>query len=196
MSCPEGSRLGTATLNVPGLPSGSLQGYVFLGGPASGAITGPPYVLYVEAESERYGVIVRLKGLTSTNESTGQLTTTFTENPEQPFTNLVLHFNGGPLAPLANGLRCETSAAKSTFTPFGGGSAFSPTAAFAVSGCARDAAVRKDLTEHSRRCGQRRWSRVLHVRPHAHLRAAVRAEDPHDAAGWARRRDPGCHALR
>src|SRR5205823_10894443 len=91
VSCPEGSRLGTVTLNVPGLPPESLKGHVFLGGPPSGPITGPPYVVYVEASSERYGVVVRVKGLAEPNETTGQLRTTLSENPEQPFSGVVLH---------------------------------------------------------------------------------------------------------
>src|SRR5208283_5233631 len=101
----------------------------------SGPITGPPYVIYVDAESARYGIDVRLRGVTTPNETTGQLTTTFTENPEQPFSSLVLRFNGGPLAPLANALKCETSTAMTSFTPFSGGSAFSPTTPFEVTGC-------------------------------------------------------------
>jgi hypothetical protein len=135
INCPEGSKLGTVTLNVPGLPSGSLQGNVFLGGPATGPITGPPYVIYVAAESEHYGVLERLKGETTPNETTGQLTTTFKENPEQPFTNLVVHFNKGPLAPLANPLKCEASAATTLFTPFTNTAAKAPTAVFEVTGC-------------------------------------------------------------
>jgi hypothetical protein len=135
VKCPEGSRLGTVTLNVPGLPAGSLQGYVYLGGPATGPITGPPYVVYVAAESERYGVSVRLKGEATPNETTGQLTTTFSENPEQPFSDLIVRLNGGPLAPLANALKCEASTATTTFTPFTNTAAKSPTASFEVTGC-------------------------------------------------------------
>ena len=135
VSCPEGSRLGTVTLNVPGLPEGSLQGNMYLGGPASGPITGPPYVIYVAAESERYGVIVRIKGTTTPNPVTGQLTTSFTENPEQPFSDLILHFKGGPLSPLANGLTCGVSQATTAFVPFTGTAAVSPTANFELSGC-------------------------------------------------------------
>jgi hypothetical protein len=142
VTCPEGSKLGTVALNVPGLPNGSLEGYLFLGGPASGPITGgsnpkePEYTVYVDAESERYGVDVRLKGLVKPNAETGRLTTTFTENPEQPFTSLTVHFNGGPLAPLANGLKCEASTATTTFTPFTNTAAMSPAASFEVTGCA------------------------------------------------------------
>ena len=68
------------------LPDGSLKGKVYLGGPESGPITGPPYIVYLDAESERYGVSVRIKGETIPNEATGRVTTVFNENPEQPFT--------------------------------------------------------------------------------------------------------------
>jgi hypothetical protein len=136
ISCPAGSKLGTVTLNVPGLPEGSLQGNMYLGGPAGGgAITGPPYIIYVAAESKRYGVIVRVRGVTTPNETTGQLTTTFTENPEQPFSDLILHFNGGSRATLANGLACETSNATTSFAPFTATEAKAPTANFEVTGC-------------------------------------------------------------
>jgi hypothetical protein len=136
VACPEGSRLGTVALNVPGLPDGSLTGHAYLGGPASGPITGPPYTLYVAAESERYAVVVRLKGETVPDATTGRLTTTFASNPEQPFSNLTVHFNGGPLAPLANSLKCEASSATTTFTPFTNTAAKSPLASFEVNGCA------------------------------------------------------------
>jgi hypothetical protein len=135
IECPEGSNLGTVTLNVPGLPPGSLQGNVYLGA-ESLPITKPPYILYVAAESEKYGVIVRLRGVTTPNETTGQLTTTFTENPEQPFSSLVVHFKGGTLSPLANSLKCEASTASTLFTPFTNTAAKSPTASFEVTGCA------------------------------------------------------------
>ncbi len=92
--CPGGSKIGTVALNVPGLPEGSLKGNIYLGGPASGPITAPPYTMYVDAESERYGIAVRLKGLVTPNETTGRLTTTFSENPEQPFSNLTLTLHG------------------------------------------------------------------------------------------------------
>lgn len=141
MTCPEGAKLGTVTLNVPGLPAGSLLGNVYLGGPESGPITGganpaePEYTIYINAESERYGVDVRLKGVVKPNAKTGQLTATFSENPEQPFSSLVLHFNGGPLAPLANGLKCEATTATTTFTPFSGTAAKSHQANFEITGC-------------------------------------------------------------
>jgi hypothetical protein len=117
-SCPASSLLGTVSLEVPTLPPGSLSGNVYLGGPESGPITGPPYIVYVDAESPRYDVSVRLKGETIPNEITGQVTTIFQENPEQPFTSIALHFKEGPLAPIANPLVCGTSPTEASFQPY------------------------------------------------------------------------------
>jgi hypothetical protein len=135
VACPGGSKIGTVTLNVPGLPKGSLAGNIYLGGPESGPITGPPYTVYLDAESARYGTSVRLKGSVTPNESTGQLTTTFSENPEQPFSEAIFHFNTGALAPIANPLTCGTATIAATLTPFSGGAASGPAVEpFAVDG--------------------------------------------------------------
>jgi hypothetical protein len=120
VTCPAGSKIGTVELNVPTLPAGSLKGNIYLGGPESGPITGPPYTMYVDAESARYGVSVRLKASVVPNEATGRLTATFSENPEQPFSNIVMRFNGGPLAPIANPLACGAASTEAVFTPYSG----------------------------------------------------------------------------
>jgi hypothetical protein len=116
--CPATSAIGTVSLDVPTLPNGSLTGTLYLGGPETGPITNPPYIVYVDAESPRYGVSVRLKGETFPNAATGQLTTVFSENPEQPFTNIVLSFKGGALAPIANPLSCAPGKAEGSFLPY------------------------------------------------------------------------------
>ena len=124
VACPGASKIGTVTLNVPGLPATEpLEGNIYLGGPESGPITGPPYTIYIDAESKRYGVYVRLKGSVTPNEATGRLTATFAENPEQPFSNVKLKFNGGPLAPIANPLVCGTATATTSLSPYTGTSA-------------------------------------------------------------------------
>ncbi len=138
-ACPAGSRLGTVTDEVPGLPPESLKGYVFLGENSTKTepITGPPYTFFLSAESEKYNIKTRLKGTVKPNPKTGQLEATFTENPEQPFSDFIVHFNGGAYAPLANPLQCGVAATTSSFTPFARPlEAFTPEAsAFTVEGC-------------------------------------------------------------
>lgn len=132
VTCPSGSQIGTATLTVPDLPSNEpLQGVIYLGGGPT--ITGPPYEMYMDAESARYGVSVRLRGIVKPNPSTGRLTAEFTDNaeqpaahpklPEQPYSNLTLNLaspKGGSLAPLANPLNCGPAVTTASFVPYTG----------------------------------------------------------------------------
>jgi hypothetical protein len=133
VACPAASKVGTVTLEVPTLPPGSLTGNLYLGGPEGGGpITGPPYTVYLNAESTRYGVDVRLQGSVTPNETTGRLTATFAENPEQPFSNAILRFNGGEQAPLANPLVCGAAKTETSLVPYTGTVAQSPFSQFVV----------------------------------------------------------------
>jgi len=140
VECPSKSKLGTVALDVPDLPAGSLTGNMYLGGPESGPIRGgteakPEYTMYLNAESKRYGVDVRLEGTVTPNPTTGQVTATFLKNPEQPFSSVVLKFNGGALAPIANPLACGTATATTSLTPYTGTAAQTPTSSIGVTGC-------------------------------------------------------------
>ena len=136
VSCPAESKIGEVTLTVPDLPAAEpLTGSLYLGGPESGPITGPPYTMYIDAESSRYGVSVRLKGSVVPNETTGRLTATFTENPEQPFSNVKLTFTGGARAVLANPLACGTATTETSFSPYTGQAAALSSSPFTTAGC-------------------------------------------------------------
>jgi hypothetical protein len=136
VECPASSELGTVKLEVPTLPPGSLTGKVYLGGPESGPITSPPFTMYLDAESARYGVSVRLKGEVIPSELTGQVTTIFNDLPEQPFSKATLHFKEGALAPIANPLTCGSTAATALFTPYSSeGHAKAVANAFSFTGC-------------------------------------------------------------
>jgi hypothetical protein len=127
IECSATSKIGTATVETPavlppgdptGAGEGQLTGNIYLGKPASGAIAGPPYTIYVAVESSEYGLGMRLKGTVEPNPTTGQLTTTFEENPQEPFSSLKLSFKGGALAPFANPLSCGAVSASATLTPW------------------------------------------------------------------------------
>jgi hypothetical protein len=136
VGCPASSEIGTVELTVPTLPANEpLTGKVYLGGPESGPITGPPYILYFDAESARYGVSVRIKGETTPNSATGRVTTVFNENPEQPFTNVKIHFGRGALTPIANPLGCSSASTEGNFMPFTENPAKIVNSSFTPSGC-------------------------------------------------------------
>jgi hypothetical protein len=133
VTCPAASKVGVVTIQTD-LPPNSLTGSVYLGDPGGGAITGPPYTVYLDAESI-YDVSVRLKGSVIPNPSTGRLEVTFLENPPLPFSELVVSLNGGPRAPLANPLVCSSSQVQALFTPYTGTPAALSTSPFVTTGC-------------------------------------------------------------
>jgi hypothetical protein len=135
VGCPPGSRVGAVTIETD-LPPGSLTGNVYLGSPGGGPITDPPYTIYLDAESARYGVSVRLKGLVTPNPGTGRLEVTFANNPQLPFSELRLTVNGGVHAPLANPLACGAVTTDFAFTPYTGGAAAIGSTPFTTGGCA------------------------------------------------------------
>ena len=57
--------------------------------------SGKEYRIFVDAESARYGVSVRLIGKVAADPKTGQLTTASTTDPQVPFTSFKLDFDGG-----------------------------------------------------------------------------------------------------
>jgi hypothetical protein len=131
VTCPPESRLGTVTLKVPDLPENEpLKGHLFLGG--TEPLKGSPYTVYLEAESERYGVSVRVQGTVETNESTGRVTAKFLDIPEQPFSNVKIVFKEGALAPMANSLTCGTATTNASFEPYTGTAAVSLMPTFTV----------------------------------------------------------------
>jgi hypothetical protein len=134
VTCPAASRVGTVTIQTD-LPPNSLSGPVYLGSPSGGKITKPPFTLYLDAESS-LGVSVRLQGTVTPNPVTGRLEASFLNNPQLPFSELILSLNGGARAPLANPLACGSTPVNSDFTPYTGGSAALASTPFTTTGCA------------------------------------------------------------
>lgn len=96
VACPPGSKIGTAAIETPPLPAGSLTGNVYLGQQLSrDPQSGDLYRVFLNAVSTRYGVDVRLIGNVKADPLTGQLTTVFRDNPQVPFTSVKLDFDDG-----------------------------------------------------------------------------------------------------
>ena len=108
--CPNASKVGTVEIETP-LLADKLQGNVYVL-PAD-----PPHMQLLVAASGD-GVNLKLIGDVHLNEATGQLTTTFSETPELPFSDLKLAFSGGAQAALETPSLCGTYETVSDFTPW------------------------------------------------------------------------------
>lgn len=165
VGCPPESKVGTVTIKSPPLPEGDLEGNVYVGRQLSRDPTsGNEYRIFVDAESARYGISVRLIGNVSANPTTGQLTTTFAETPQVPFTSFKLSFDGGPRAVLSSPPTCGPNDATTVMTPWSGhppatpGDGFALTSAPGGGKCAKTMAERPfapafDLAPQSAKAG-------------------------------------------
>ena len=130
--CPGASTLGSAEAFTPLLADGPgesapLRGHIYLAAPrcggagqpgctAASAQNGELFGIYLELAGA--GAIVKLAGSVAADPATGQLTATFKENPQLPFSDLRLHFSGGPRAPLANPQACGAASTTSVLEPW------------------------------------------------------------------------------
>jgi hypothetical protein len=148
VSCPDRSKIGTVSIETPPLPAGSLTGNVYLGqqqgrDPASGNL----YRVFVNAVSRRYGVDVRLVGNVKANPQTGQVTTTFKENPQVPFTSVRIQFDGAK-GVLTSPPTCGPHRTTHAFTAWSGTPDQGPQeAGFALTGAPGGGACAKSVGE-------------------------------------------------
>ncbi|MHB8532382.1 MAG: hypothetical protein ACYDC2_06650, partial [Solirubrobacteraceae bacterium] len=142
-ACPAGSRIGSVNIETD-LPPGSLNGGVYLAAPNGTPITGPPYSIYVVAESV-YDVKVKVEATATPDPSTGRLKVDVVNSPahpfnlpQLPFSSATLTLNNGPRAPLANPLTCAAGKTESDFVAYSGEGILkqlTPAFPFAPTGC-------------------------------------------------------------
>jgi hypothetical protein len=123
--CPEASRIGTVEIETP-LIRETLHGSVYLAKQNDNPFNSA-FGLYMSFSSDRDGVRVKVAGKLVPDPVTGQLVSTFAENPEWPFSRLELHFNSGPRAPLVNPPSCGTYAIHSELSPWSAVNPANPT---------------------------------------------------------------------
>jgi hypothetical protein len=133
VECPPESKVGTVTIESPPLPEGNLEGNVYVGEQLSRDPTsGEEYRIFVDAESARYGISVRLLGKVRANPTTGQLTTTFDGTPQVPFTSFLLAFDPGARAVLSSPPTCGPNTTTTVMTPWSGNPAATPSDKFVL----------------------------------------------------------------
>jgi hypothetical protein len=119
-ACPDASKIGTATLTTP-LLADTFTGSVYLGSQQSDdPVSGQMYRLFLDLQDKERGIEIKLPGQVTADPVTGQLTATFKDNPQLPFSELKLNFKGGPRAPLSTPSACGTYTTISTLTSWGG----------------------------------------------------------------------------
>jgi hypothetical protein len=130
-TCPEASKVGSVEIETPLLPD-RLTGSVYLAEQDNNPF-GSLLALYVTAQAD--GVLVKVSGHVEPDPLTGQLRTTFANNPQVAFSSFKLHFFGGPRAPLATPKVCGSYTTTSVLTPWSApesGSAASLSTAFQI----------------------------------------------------------------
>ncbi len=116
--CPDASKVATLKIKTPLLPE-ELTGFVYLAAQDTSPFRSP-LVLYLVAENQERGVLVKLAGEVSINESTGQITTIFKNTPQLPFSQLKLHFFEGARSALSTPALCGTYSAQAAFKAWSG----------------------------------------------------------------------------
>jgi hypothetical protein len=133
-SCPDAAKIGSVAMDTPILPH-PLDGGVYVAEQGNNPFNSL-LAIYIAVADPETGVVLKLAGHVVPDPVTGQLTTTFSNNPQLPFTDLKLDFFGGPRAALLNPDACGTYTATSVLTPWSRETPVEPTGGFEISqGC-------------------------------------------------------------
>jgi hypothetical protein len=114
--CPETSKIGDVQVSTPLLEeeaSGSLYVATPHDNPFDSLIA-----LYLVARIPDRGILVKQAGRVQADPASGQLTTTFDDLPQLPFSTFKLHFREGDRAPLVTPPGCGTYDVVARFTPW------------------------------------------------------------------------------
>jgi hypothetical protein len=114
-TCPDAARVGTVEVDTP-LLDHSLQGAVYVATPYDNPFDSL-LAIYIAVNDEDSGVVIKLAGRVDVGPE-GQLTTTFSDNPQLPFEDLELDFFGGDRAALKTPATCGTYTTTSSLTPW------------------------------------------------------------------------------
>jgi hypothetical protein len=114
--CPANSEVGTVAIETPAIDH-PLPGTVYLAAQGANPF-GSLLALYIVVDDPVTGVIVKLAGRVEPDTVTGQLRTTFLENPQLPFEDLEFHFAGGSRAALTTPPTCGTYTTTADLVPW------------------------------------------------------------------------------
>jgi hypothetical protein len=114
--CPSESKIGSIEIETPILAE-KLNGAIYVATPHDNPFNSL-LSLYIVAKAPPRGIIVKVAGQVELNETTGQVVTTFDNNPQQPFSRFTLKFRPGATAPLVSPPSCGRYTSNASLTPW------------------------------------------------------------------------------
>jgi hypothetical protein len=124
--CPAESKIGEVDVETPVLVEKHLTGNIYIATPYDNKPEfgtpehpgGSLLALYIVVKDPERGIIVKLAGKIEANETTGQLVTTFDNNPQVPFSKFTLKLRQGANSPLVSPPTCGSYTAEASLTPW------------------------------------------------------------------------------
>ncbi len=105
VQCPEQAKIGTLSIVSP-LLHDPLHGAVYVAPQHDNPFPGTLTAIYLVSQDDERGLSIKLAGKVDLDPDTGQISTTFVDNPQLPFNLFELHFETGPRAPLNTPATC------------------------------------------------------------------------------------------
>jgi hypothetical protein len=123
--CPPESKIGSIEIETP-LLAEKIPGSIYIATPYDNKPefgdgehpNGSLLALYVVAKDPERGLLIKVAGKITPNPITGQLVTTFDENPQQPFSKFTLKFRPGATAPLISPPACGSYSVQAELSPW------------------------------------------------------------------------------
>jgi hypothetical protein len=115
-SCPDASKLGSVTITTPLLEK-PLEGSIYLASPNDNPFNS---LIAVYLVVHGPGILVKIPGQVSADPVTGQLTSTFDNQPQTPVSKIHLEFKSGPRSPLVTPSACGTYTTQAQLTSWSG----------------------------------------------------------------------------
>jgi hypothetical protein len=117
--CPNGSKIGDFSVRVP-FYEGLLDGGIYLGKPFDNP-SDTLLAVYLIAKSADRGLLITVPGKLVSNSGNGNLTATFEDLPQLPYTDLEVDFRSGQRAPLISPPSCGSAKTRIAMTPWAAG---------------------------------------------------------------------------